>query len=322
MKRINSILYMAEPSVEQGTAIERAVSLAENNQADLTVIDVAPVIAEGIRMPPGGPSPTDLQSAMATERLESLEHLVAPYKERVNITIDVLTGKPFIEAIRAVLRDKHDLLIKPAENPNWVERLLGSDDMHLLRKCPCPVWMIKPAEKTNYDCIIAAVDFDPYQQKSLTQGLNREILELASSLATSDFAALHLVHAWEAAAEGLLRSWSDDPNGASQAYVEGERSRQQHGMERVLGDLQELIGAEAYKHLSPRGHTTQGPAAKVVPELATQLQADLVVMGTIGRGGIAGYFIGNTAESILDQLKCSVLAIKPPDFVTPVKLDE
>ena len=321
MKRINSILYMAEPSVEQGSAIERAVSLAENNQADLTVIDIAPAVAAGIRMPPSGPSSTDLQSAMVAERLEGLEHLIAPYKERHNITLDVLTGKPFIEAIRAVLRDKHDLLIKPAENPNWMERLLGSDDMHLLRKCPCPVWMIKPAEKANYDCIIAAVDFDPYQQESLTRGLNRDILELASSLAIADFAALHLVHAWEAPAEGLLRSWSDNPDDASRNYIEGERSRHQHGMERVLGDLQELIGAQACKHLSPRGHTTQGPAAKVVPELAVQLQADLVVMGTLGRSGIAGYFIGNTAESILDQLQCSVLAVKPPDFVTPVKLD-
>jgi universal stress protein E len=54
--------------------------------------------------------------------------------------------------------------------------------------------------------------------------------------------------------------------------------------------------------------------------VAEGLRADLVVMGTIARTGISGLIIGNTAESILDQLTCSVLAIKPPGFSTPLKL--
>jgi nucleotide-binding universal stress UspA family protein len=44
-------------------------------------------------------------------------------------------------------------------------------------------------------------------------------------------------------------------------------------------------------------------------------------MGTVARTGIRGFFMGNTAETILEQLNCSVLAIKPPGFVTPVGLD-
>jgi nucleotide-binding universal stress UspA family protein len=45
-------------------------------------------------------------------------------------------------------------------------------------------------------------------------------------------------------------------------------------------------------------------------------------MGTVARIGIPGLLIGNTAETILDQLDCSVLAVKPPGFVSPVALDE
>ena len=44
-------------------------------------------------------------------------------------------------------------------------------------------------------------------------------------------------------------------------------------------------------------------------------------MGTLARTGVAGLFIGNTAETILEQLTCSVLAIKPPGFVSPVTFD-
>ena len=46
---------------------------------------------------------------------------------------------------------------------------------------------------------------------------------------------------------------------------------------------------------------------------------DLIIMGTVGRVGIPGLIIGNTAESILEQTKCSILAIKPEGFKTPVK---
>jgi nucleotide-binding universal stress UspA family protein len=53
-----------------------------------------------------------------------------------------------------------------------------------------------------------------------------------------------------------------------------------------------------------------------------ELQADLFVVGAVARTGISGVIIGNTAEAILNQLTCSVLAIKPPGFNTPVKLDE
>ena len=66
----------------------------------------------------------------------------------------------------------------------------------------------------------------------------------------------------------------------------------------------------------------KGSARKEIPELARRLQVDCIVMGTVARTGVPGFFMGNTAETILDQLECSVLAIKPPGFVTPVTLDE
>ena len=48
---------------------------------------------------------------------------------------------------------------------------------------------------------------------------------------------------------------------------------------------------------------------------------DLVVMGSVGRSGLSGMLIGNTAERILRKLPCSVLVVKPDGFVSPVRLD-
>jgi universal stress protein E len=44
----------------------------------------------------------------------------------------------------------------------------------------------------------------------------------------------------------------------------------------------------------------------------------LLVMGTIARTGITGVFVGNTAERLLPQIPCSVLAIKPAGFKSPI----
>jgi nucleotide-binding universal stress UspA family protein len=42
----------------------------------------------------------------------------------------------------------------------------------------------------------------------------------------------------------------------------------------------------------------------------------------VARTGIPGLIIGNTAESVLSKIDCSVLAVKPPNFITPVTLED
>ncbi len=310
MKRFKNILFINEPTVDQALAVSRVVSLAENNQARLAIIDVIPTVAD------------DYRADVITHHMQAMESLIEPYRIRMKIRLDVLMGTVFLEVIRAVLRNKHDLVIKVAENPDFLKKLFGSDDMHLLRKCPCPVWLMKPPEKPNYQCILAAVDFDPLKPEASEQGLNMKILELASSLALSDFASLHLVHAWEAFAEGTMRARGDGRNNGIAAYVEHERMLHQKGLHGLGETFRERIGNDTYNYLSPQFHLPKGAPKKMIAALAIQLQADLVVMGTVARTGISGLIIGNTAEAILDQLSCSVLAVKPPGFTTPIKLVE
>jgi len=310
MKRFKNILFINEPTVDQALAVSRVVSLAENNQARLAIIDVIPPVAD------------DYRADVITHHMQSMESLIEPYRDRMKIRFDVLVGTAFLEVIRAVLRNEHDLVIKVAENPDFLKKLFGSDDMHLLRKCPCPVWLMKPPEKPNYQCILAAVDFDPLKPEASEQDLNMKILELASSLALSDFASLHLVHAWEAFAEGTMRARGDGRDNGIAAYVEHERMLHQKGLYGLGETLRERIGNDTYNYLSPHFHLPKGAPRKMIAALAIQLQADLVVMGTVARTGISGLIIGNTAEAILDQLSCSVLAVKPPGFTTPIKLVE
>ncbi len=322
MKRFNNILCVVALGAGRKPALERAVTLTENNQASLTVIDVTERVTAGIGMPEGGPISADLQAAIVSAREQELASLIEPYRQRIKVQAKVLIGTPFLEIIREILRNGRDLLIKTAETWDWQDRLFGSDDMHLLRKCPCPVWITLPEEKPNYSRIMAAVDFDPWLEGAGGDDLNRLILELASSMALSDFAELHVVHAWEPMTENVIRVFGSDLSEEQiAANVNREQRDHQAQLEWLTGRLRDWIGSGAYDYLSPRLYLRQGSARKEIPAQARRINADLVVMGTVARTGLAGFFMGNTAETILNQIDCSVLAVKPTGFVTPVTLE-
>ena len=319
MKRFKNILYVNEPEINQDSALARAVALAQNNQANLTIVAVIPpqIFKTGIGLLPGQPISSEEQESIIANHRLTLESMLQPYKQGLDIQLKVLVGKAFLEVIRIVLKNNYDLVIKTAENPNWTQRLFGSDDLHLLRKCPCPIWIMKPPEKSNYSRIVAAVDFDPMDE-ALNQNLNRKILEIAASLALSDFASLHIIHAWEAFAEKRILSRNVSSEIAAE-YLKREHDYHQNWLNNLSDDLIGWIGKDAYNYLSPSFDLTKGPAKKIIAQRISDLGSDLVVMGTVARTGIPGIIIGNTAETIIDQIACSVLAIKPDDFKTPIE---
>jgi nucleotide-binding universal stress UspA family protein len=327
MKSIRNILCVTFPWKNCQSVVERAVVLAENNQASLTVVSLIERFAAAAEMLESEATPADLQALVVQGHEQHLATLIEPYQNRKPIQTKVLTGIPFLEIVREVLRSKYDLVIKPTEAHDWLDRLFSSDDMHLLRKCPCPVWLIKPEAPKTCRRILAAVDVgEDYPQAELQtrDALNRQVLEMAGSLALSEFAELHIAHVWDAVGESLMRTrapFMSDTDDTITQFVEQVRKRHQHNLDALMREMTRRLGQDAINYLKPQIHLINGSARKEVPALARQLEADLIVMGTVARTGIPGFIMGNTAEAILNQIDCSVLAIKPPGFVTPVTLE-
>lgn len=57
-------------------------------------------------------------------------------------------------------------------------------------------------------------------------------------------------------------------------------------------------------------HAIAGPVDWVIPKVSEDLVTEFVVMGNVSRESITGLSIGNTAESILDQLNTNVLMVR------------
>ncbi|MCK7506616.1 MAG: universal stress protein [Desulfobacterales bacterium] len=178
------------------TLFKRAVDLAKNNRAHLTVVDIVEKLPREMQRLITSFHLADIQNHVVEERLKDLKQNIALMAPGSRVTTKVLVGTPFLEVIREVLKNKHDLVMKTARGGNRLkEMLFGSTAMHLMRKCPCPVWVIKPTHRRKYTRIMAAVAPDPIDKKR--DNLNVKIMELATSLAQMENSELHVVHAWE-----------------------------------------------------------------------------------------------------------------------------
>jgi nucleotide-binding universal stress UspA family protein len=119
---------------------------------------------------------------------------------------------------------------------------------------------------------------------------------------------LHVVHAWKVPMALQM----------SEGRISEERYRTEEiGLaEAALRGMQQDLAGVA-THGPPVFHEGCGNASGVILDKTVELEASLLVMGTLGRSGIAGLFVGNTAEKILDQAPCSLLTVKPRDFEVP-----
>ena len=326
MERFKNILCVVNTDMQNNVAMEHATKLAEKNQVGLTVVEVIDEIAPNTTLYERTMSPIDLQAEMIAEHQNLLQELVSPWKQNIEIKIKVLTGILFLEVIHEVIRNGHDLVFKTAESGVLLNRVFGSDDMHLLRKCPCPVWLVKPESPKTYQTILAAVDVNvdyPSEELHTRHLLNHQILEMASSLALSECAELHIIHAWVAIYEGMMRgAFMARPEEEVASYIEEVKQQHVQNMNLLMSESIDNLGQDVLEYIKPKKHLIKGDPRKKIPAFAEEIKADLVVMGTVARTGLSGFFMGNTAETILNQLNCSVLAIKPQEFVTPVTLDD
>lgn len=314
MKRFKNILVVIG---QEGIGEEldaRIRRLAKVNDAAVTLMDIADTSQSDLSgllsvLPKGRAS--EIEQGLHAAHEERLQGFAAPLRsEGVQVETVVRKGVGFIETIRQVMRGGHDLVLKEADRDRKRTTFRGPD-LHLMRKCPCPVWIHntsdeEPAEKT----ILASVAPDP--DDPVRDALNHKVMELATSLATQEGRRLRVLNVWHVPDEATLRSRRLNLSAAEIAEVTDATERQSaQRLTRLLSDFQDFSELMDVSH-------TKGNAADVIADSADRNTVDTLVMGTVGRTGLAGLFIGNTAETVLNRVRCSVLAVKPEGFVSPV----
>lgn len=212
----------------------------------------------------------------------------------------VVFGKSWLEMVRYVLREKCDLVIVGANQHSALERFfIGSTGMNLLHNCPCPVWVTHPLRTESHGTILVGHDLTAVGDLALALG---------ASLAELQQARLRVVHVVEPSIINVA-----EPLNALAIAGEAARLSAHDHITKQLEKFKLAAAAEI--------EIVEGIPSVVLQEQIKANNVDLLVMGTLARGGIQGLLIGNTAEQLLPKVPCSVLAVKPDDFQTPVTLE-
>ncbi|GGC05565.1 universal stress protein [Marivita lacus] len=314
MQRFGNILFVCDEQSAFELALERVIWLASANRARVTMVTTidsggAQDVSSLFSMIPGLGSEEIGETVIAVHRAK-LNDRAQPLRDRgIPVETKLLVGTPFIEIIRQVLQGGHDIVIKGAHRTAG-RRFFPGADMHLLRKCPCPIWVLNSAAEPRSQRILVAVD--PDANDPSRNSLNRTIMELATSLARNDGAKLDVMHVWRLQEEATLRHGLAN---IPEADIDRLVAKAQNDSKSRLQDL--VSGFSEFDDIMRVLHI-KGVPGDVIPEHVMAEGIDTLIMGTLTRTGVAGLFIGDTAETILNHVSCSVLTAKAPGFVTPI----
>lgn len=308
MKMIRNILLAVGGNNDNEAFIAEVVAVAKGAGAQVTLLSILDTPSDSQDK---HTESSNLQQWKKEEQQEKINKISSELvKSGIQVTIKQAIGKPYLEIIREALKDNYDLIMKPAESEPTIKAILfGSTDMQLFRLCPYPVWAFKPTANTELRRIMVAVDLLAYDEEK--SALADKVLQWGKQAASLAGSELHVVHIWDLYGETTLRGRSILANAVDKLVQDEERKHRQW--------MNEALAKNGLEQSDIQLHFYKGDAKTLIPEIAIAMKADLLVMGTVGRTGIPGFFIGNTADSVLRQVDCSVLAIKPDGFLTPVK---
>ena len=232
---------------------------------------------------------------------EALEAITSEYdREGMPVELVVVEDRAWMDMIRRVQRGENDIVFVGRRN-TLASRVLGSTARKLLRKCPCPVWVVDPDSELVHNVVLAATDLTPVGDLAV---------ELAASVAGWHGCELHVIHAWQVPFEIQL---SRKPETECEEELDAiQRNAEEH--------IREVL-ARTVPEVTPHLHCGCDSPSHAIRSGVEGLDADLLVMGTVSRGGVAGLLMGNTAERLLDRVECSLLTIKPADFISPIRPD-
>jgi len=293
---------IANPWAGISNAIRRASALAHKTGASIELFHAIPSIVSAGMAHADAEHFTRMEAQESRRRLERTANRLR--REEIIVNTYVQTGYPIHEAIlRQVRLTKAGLVIIEARKHNVFARLLLTQtDFELIRGCPVPLLIVKGRAAWRSPRILAALD--PFHSNDKSSALDAEIVDAARAMAEVVRGSVHAVHVYRPLDLSLLGvpigPVLTDPIAAQEkAYKTAVRRRF-------------VEAVSSYELAKGKTHLVCGDPATEIPALARSIRAGLVVMGATSRSGLKRIFIGNTAEHVLDSLKCDVLVVKSP----------
>lgn len=275
MHPFRDLLVLPDLRGDLDAAVERAAGLAEAWDAQVT-----------------------LALPEAPEAAARLEAWAAPLRARGLIVFTRLLREPFVQqAAKAARDDGYDLVLVAVDGEGGASPVAD----RLLRDSPASVLQVGPADGRPARRVLVGVD--PDDMDAQRTALSERVLSVARAVARAEGATLHVVQAWQAPGERLVVLRAD---GDTEAAYYAEMSRL-----RALRALARLVQPQGLNPSGAQVHLEKGPPDEIVPAVAARIDADLVILGTVGRRGAWRRLLGSTAERVARVCPGALLTVTP-----------
>ncbi|QUJ70365.1 universal stress protein (plasmid) [Photobacterium sp. GJ3] len=309
MHNFRNMLYISDGIQDETQGLQQALSLADAYQSPLTVLIVYPALPETL-----GGYQSSWEQALVHKINEAMTEAKALLPANTNLVVPSIrtasSPMPSTLVIQHVIRESYDLVIKHAELAQPGSGLKALD-MELLRQCPCPVWLCRPMTHAQ-NKVHVAVAIDAENDTQSETDLDIELLQTARQLSNACDQKLIVISSWDFPYDEIASNpFIHVPDAELEASIQATEARHIERFQALVA--QSGIQGEI-KACHPKGLPEQ-----CIPATIAQEGVELLVMGTVARTGIPGFIMGNTAEDIVQNTQCSILALKPKGFVSDIK---
>jgi nucleotide-binding universal stress UspA family protein len=274
---LKRVLVATDLSGSADHALGRALQLAATRGAELDIVHVIEE-QEGL--------PAEAQAELAETHQSAVSEKLAarPLADKVNVTIDLVVGRAETDIVERAVMANADCIVLGLHDRLLPENLDIEDTLAetVIGATELPVLLVAAEPKGPYRTAIVGVDL---------ASPSRAAVEAAVLVAPD--AALHLVHA----------SGEDEDAGAARQRLESFVAGEQAVFERAAGaaGLPKIAVTAVAKHGDPR---------QVLTAEIKKRGADLLVLATGGRTGLARTLLGSVTTDLINERLCDVLVIR------------
>ena len=248
---------------------------------------------------------TALASTEADVRAEweaRLRKFVDSCDAGMTIKTEVRVGHPYVELVEACHTHQADLLVMGAKGSQSGLHHIGAITAKCIRKAPVDVLIVRNDVETPFRHVVACVDLSENSAKAV---------QFALHVARQDGAVVDCVHVYQSAL-AMAMDYGGFVTPLPPVVSDEEAIKMWEGdlkrfLEPLLRNTEGMnIRQQVIEQINIRD---------AILNYVTEQKADLVVLGTRGKGALRHMLIGTTAEKIVQQAPCSILAVKPDAVV-------
>lgn len=300
MDNLKTICVALDFSPASGDALAQAQRLAAFTRAKVHAVHAVfiPVFA------PMGPTAMPFELPTSGAAMQDAQAMAAGFfKGRAGAPapeVDYVIGPPADGILDMAEKRVADLLVLGACSAD--DAGVGTVAAACVRRASCPVLLVRRGQTGAFKSIAACVDFSE---------TSRLALEQAVRIVARDGGALHVVHMYEEPwSAGLPAGVKQNMPDFSAQYQQGVDAR----LREFCAPLAHELGAlKAQYHAVGHARTWGGGGlGRGLTQFIRTHGVDLTVLGTRSNWNVRDFILGSTAERVVRDARCAILAVKPP----------